>query len=224
MNGSMTVAREGTTNSNLGVQQSKGRLTDAGISHAEVSLMTYPVKVEVDNPTDWPAILLPFVLGAAAFYFAWLNQQQQIRSSLAAHRDSWLRELRSAAVEFVGVAAELNFCLGSTPAFQGSPEQLALLTRLYRSYATIELMLDKKHPENKALMTAVTEVIESCDVVTGNRLNDALLDFNEKCQLVLEDAWQDVRRDLGHKPTLYTKFRRLLEKRYPQLHKKLFGS
>lgn len=194
-----------------------------GIGHSEIAVMAYPVKVELDTPTDWPAILLPIALGVAAFYFTRLNQQQQIRSSIASNREAWLKDLRAAAVEFAASAAEVHLGFLAIPNYKKSPDHLAVSARLFRAGATIQLMLDKKHPENEEVIEAINEVIQYTDVTGGNYFSDALEKFNEKAQFVLEDAWKDIQRDLGHRPSWRESLKKYLKRKHPHLYAKLYG-
>lgn len=172
-------------------------------TEAQIVVAPQPLKIDIDTPTDWPAVLAPFVLGAAAFYFTSSNQSQQIRSSTANYRNEWLREVRESAIEFVSAAFEFHMRNVTTEDFvdKHTDEARVLVTRMLKAQATIVLMLDAKQPYTKEideLMDTVVAHINSGAPDAENIASEALQGFIEKTHQVLEKAWQDIRKDLGH--------------------------
>jgi hypothetical protein len=186
-------------------------ITSKEVTQAQIIVTPQPLKIDIDTPTDWPAVLAPFVLGAAAFYFTSSNQTQQIRSSTASYRNEWLKEVRAAAIEFTSVAFEYQLRKVSNPAFGADEddEARALLTRMLKAQATMVLMLDVKQPYAKEINNLMHDVTLNIEQGGTNLLTAAqnLREFNNQTHLVLEKAWQDIRKDLGNKKGFFSRIR-----------------
>lgn len=172
-------------------------------TQAQFIVAPQPLKIDIDTPTDWPAVLAPFVLGAAAFYFTKSNQTQQIRSSTANYRNEWLKEVRAAAIEFSSKAIEFQLRLLHNADFARTQKDDArtLLTAMLKAQSTLVLMLDAKQAY-KQTITDLMDVVVMHIEETGDGMDKAgraIQDFDKKTHLVLEKAWQDIKKDLGHK-------------------------
>lgn len=170
-----------------------------GQTQTEIAVVAKPIRIEIESPTDWPAIAAPFVLGAAAFYFAWANQRQQIRSSIANFRDAWLQQLRSAAVEFSAAAAELQLKSVENTDFLQTADSMPYITRLFSAQSTILLMLDSKKDPARSVEKAMKAVAGSVGE-DGKRAEfaAAMRNFVATARVVLDNAWIDIKTDLGH--------------------------
>ena len=133
---------------NVGESSSTSASTEKRIdTNAQILISPQPVKIDIDTPTDWPAVIAPFVLGAAAFYFTSANQIQQIRSSTANYRNEWLKEIRATAIDFTSAAFDYFYRHTNEDNFRENnhAEARALITRMVKAQATMVLMLDAKH-------------------------------------------------------------------------------
>lgn len=189
------------------------------VMHAKIVVASQPLKIDIDTPTDWPAVLLPFVLGAAAFYFTTTNQKQQIRSSTASYRNEWLKDVREAAIEFSSVASEFQLRVMADPNFElAHPDEArAMLTRMIKAQSTLVLMLDVNQDYKKPIVKLMDFVVLNIGQSGAPMIEagKAILEFGKQTHLVLEKAWQDIRRDLGHQKDLFTRLKNLIHGKAP---------
>jgi hypothetical protein len=155
-------------------------------------------QIVVKPPTDWPAIFAPFVLGAAAMYFTQAGQRQQIRSSTANFRHEWLKELREACVSFATAAGTMKLKNEVTQGFVTTPEFWQIVDRMISTQSKILVMLDEGDQARKQLREAMGKVIEHMGASEGSGFQNGLVEFRNACRMVLDDAWQDMKQDLGH--------------------------
>jgi len=171
-------------------------------AQSQILISPQPIKLEVDAPTDWVAVLLtPLALAIAAAIFAGRTNRQQIASSTANFRHTWQLDLRAALVSYLGAVKQLSVKAALNPRHPLSDEAEELRAQLLSSQATVALMLDNKKQYAKDLKNVMAE--------TSNALFDvppdiaAVLVGMEKVigasQVALELAWQDIRKDLHHK-------------------------
>lgn len=168
------------------------------ITKAEISLASKPFAIAVDTPTDWPAIFVPFVLGAAAVYFTLSGQRQQIRSSTANFRQEWIAHLRNACVDFSAAAGEIKMRFGVDSNFVQTQEFWTLVNRLVTAQSTILLMIDTSAGPRERLGNAMKQVIDRMQEAEGDGFRTGLHDFRSNSRVVLDEAWRDMKRDLGH--------------------------
>lgn len=172
-----------------------------GDTQSQILVAPQPIKIEVDSPTDWVAVVLtPLALTIAAGYFAARTNRQQMRSNTANYRHTWQLDLRNALVTYIGAVHQLNLKAALNPRFPLSDEGEALRNQLLSSQATVALMLDTKYQYAEDLNSAMSE--------TSNAMFDVPPDIPatmvglqkvvSASKVALENAWQDIRRDLRH--------------------------
>lgn len=166
------------------------------ITQAQVTVSPQPIELKIDTPTDWPAVALPFVLGAIGIFFTLMSQAQQIRASTAQFRNEWLKEVRSAAVEFGAASMEVQVACGKNPNFMTTAQAFELMNRAFIARTKLVLMLDEKQQYTKDISKAIGDVLKEAHVYSP-RFDAAMLSFETHARIALETAWQDIRRDLG---------------------------
>jgi hypothetical protein len=145
------------------------------------------IKIDVDTPTDWPAVFVPFVLGAIGIYFAKVSQSQQIRSSTANFRNAWLQEVRNAAVDFGTSAMEIQLNCGKNPQFMTSDRAFELTNGMLVARTKLMLMLDENKEYTARVSEAITNVIRESRRYSDD-FNAALVEFERASRVVLESA------------------------------------
>lgn len=172
-------------------------------TQSQILVAPQPIKIEVDSPTDWVAVLLtPLALAIAAAVFAARTNRQQTRSNTANFRHTWQLDLRSALVSYIGAVHQMTLKAALNPRFPLSDEGEAIRNQLLSTQATVVLMLDTQKQYAKDLNAAMSE--------TSNAIFDippdvpAAMVGMEKvipaAKEALENAWKDIRRDLMHDP------------------------
>ncbi|WP_139833400.1 hypothetical protein [Pseudomonas sp. B8(2017)] len=163
-----------------------------GISDKKV----YTVKVE--NDTDWPAVIASLVVGLAIAWLAKQSQQSQIKSSAANFRNEWQSGLRSKIAEFSSKVALIHYKLDNDKDYLNKDASDEIFSELIYIQSIIELMLDSRKESSKQLTRTIEEVVR--ELKSGRTELGALLNkLNSQASDVLEQAWQDIRRDLGMK-------------------------
>lgn len=172
-------------------------------SQNQILVSPQPLKIFVDNSTDWPPVIATFLVGIGSvmttLLVGWLsamNQRTQIRSNIATFRHKWLEELREATAEFVALMARMHNESKADPKFWELPESNELYSQAIRQHAKISLMLDAKKDYSKKLddlMTKATEAIKSGHADKATEIVNSLI---EEAREVLESAWTDIKRDL----------------------------
>jgi hypothetical protein len=169
-------------------------------SGTQTLVTAQPFKVEVDSPTDLVAVLaVPLALAVAAGIFTLLSNRQQIKASTANYRHTWQLDLRNAIVDFLGAATELQVLSTGNMRFLVLPEAGPLRTQLLAARWKVEIMLDSRKSyaiELNAAMKAVVDLTFRLDEPDGSEVGSAMKRVSNASQVALEQAWQDIRRDL----------------------------
>lgn len=173
--------------------------TVSGTGAAAISISPSPLSIKLDTPTDVPVVLTQAVLGAAAFYFAWTNQRQQIRASIAGFRSEWQQELRDALVEYSALTFEMHTNrVRKGPRYTESDEAFVIGNQILTARTKVMLMLDEGKEYNKKLDSAMDDVLNSIDNAT--QYQAAMRAFRAEARVILERAWKDMKRDLQYGP------------------------
>ncbi|VVN00449.1 hypothetical protein [Pseudomonas fluorescens] len=156
------------------------------------------IKVETD--TDWPAVGATFIVGITIAWLATTTQRSQIRSNVANFRHDWQNSLRSKIAEFLGKLSLLHSKLETDPEFLSKSESDELYSEIVILQTSIELMLDRKKELSNELTRRMEELVRALKYPKGNEdLNELVNQIAGKASQVLEQAWQDIRADLGLK-------------------------
>lgn len=182
------------------------------VTKAEISLAPAPLAIAVDTPTDWPAIFVPFILGAGVVYFTLVGQRQQILSTTANYRHEWIAQLRSACVDFAAAAGEIKLRIGVSSSFVQTQEFWILVNRLITAQSKILLMIDVSAGQKKQLGDGMKGVIDNMQEAEGDGFRIGLTNFRNNSRVVLDEAWRDMKRDLGHSRPWYSRVWSALKK------------
>ncbi|TKJ80074.1 hypothetical protein PkoCFBP13504_19805 [Pseudomonas koreensis] len=155
------------------------------------------IKIETD--TDWPAVGATFIVGVTIAWLASTTQRSQIRSSVANFRHDWQVNLRTKISEFIAKLTLLHAKLSTDPEFLKSPASDELYSEIILLQCSIEMMLDRKKTLSNELTRLMEETIREIKKRDRSRMNELANDLSIKASEVLEQAWQDIRKDLGLK-------------------------
>lgn len=166
-------------------------------------VVSEPLKIQLDSPTDYLAILIvPLALAIAAGVFAILTNRQQIKASTADYRHTWQLDLRNAIVSFLSAATQIRIRAMDDPMFVTKVEAEDLRTQLLSAQWTVTLMLDTKKQYATELKDAMSEMITIIFSDTPDESGEGskiMKRLTKAAQFALEQAWQDIRRDLHHR-------------------------
>jgi len=166
-------------------------------------VVSEPLKIQLDSPTDYLAILIvPLALAIAAGIFAILTNRQQIKANTANYRHTWQLDLRNAIVSFLSAATQIRVRAVDDPLFVTKVEAEALRTQLLSAQWTVALMLDTKKPYATELKDAMSDMMDSVFSSTsaeGDEMKKIMNRLSKAGRFALEQAWQDIRRDLQHR-------------------------
>lgn len=166
-------------------------------------VVSEPLKIQLDSPTDYLAILIvPLALAIAAGVFAMLTNRQQIKANTANYRHTWQLDLRNAIVSFLSAATQIKVRAMEDPLFVTKVEAEALRTQLLSAQWTVTLMLDTKKPYATELKDAMSELMDtvfSDTPMDGDANAKIMKRLSKAARFALEQAWQDIRRDLQHR-------------------------
>ncbi|MGH2421163.1 hypothetical protein ACRCF9_11700 [Pseudomonas canadensis] len=152
--------------------------------------------IKLESDTDWPSVIATFVVGVAIAWFAYNTQKSQIRSSVANFRHDWQNNLRSKIAEFMSKIYLLQAAAHENTKHSSSSEYTKLYSEILLIQATVELMLDLKKDYTKDLTRLMEDTIKIAKS-DPSELNRIVHELNLKANEVLEQAWQDIRKDLG---------------------------
>jgi hypothetical protein len=192
--GTSTVTKDQSININIGSLESEKASSSQAITLSEAQKYT----VKIDSDTDWPAVTATLLVGVAIAWFAFNTQRSQIRSSVANFRHDWQNNLRTKIAEFLAKAILIESKMQADPEYLNKDISDEPYSELILIQSTIELMLDTKKQYTKTLTRAMEEIIQGLKD-SSPEINEHIHSLSTTASQVLEQAWQDIRKDLGLK-------------------------
>ncbi|MBV7416462.1 hypothetical protein [Aeromonas sp. sif2433] len=158
-----------------------------------------PLKISVETATDWPIFIATLIVGIGSILttafvarISHVNQRSQIRSNIAAFRQKWQEELRSASTEFFSCAIRVHYDRTHDNKAL-TPEKISELTRCQ---VRMELMLDKKKNDNKKIEQSIERVITLAQGLDTATFTTEINNLQTLVSQILEKAWIDIKNDL----------------------------
>ncbi len=175
-------------------------------TESQILISPQPLNIKVDTPTDWPTVIATLIIGVGSvlttLLVGWLshvNQRSQIRSSIASFRQSWVSELRETSAKFLASAAQLHLDIDTDNEYLSKSESNGQYSELIMLQSKIGLMLDKKHDNSSRLESLSEEIIKNIKANDTEKLNASANEFHSLMRDNLENAWQQIKRDLAGK-------------------------
>ncbi|WP_421220124.1 hypothetical protein [Aeromonas jandaei] len=158
-----------------------------------------PLKISVETATDWPIVIATLIVGfgsiltsAIVARISYINQRSQIRSNIAAFRQKWQEELRSASAEFFSCAMRVHYDITHANKTL-TPEKISELTHCQ---VRMELMLDKNKDENKKIEQSIEKVLTLAQGIDSDAFTNEMNNLQILVSQTLEKAWVDIKNDL----------------------------
>lgn len=157
---------------------------------------------------DWPSIIVTGMIGIGSIFtsiaVAWItysNQKTQNKAKQAELRQEWLSEARSTISLIVSLCHVIKVRLKSDNTFFKTPEYYMLHQELFSCRSKIILMLDSKKESTINLSSILEDLIRSVTnrSVDRNEMKAYMKAFEDLARNILEEAWVQIRRDLGTK-------------------------
>jgi hypothetical protein len=164
-----------------------------------------PAVIKIESETDWPLLGATIFVGVGSILITlvigWLavaTQKSQIKSSTAHFRHDWQKELREKISEFIGKISFLHFQKRfSIEGSENPPSRENNLSEIVKLQVVIELMLDKKKESTTEFIQLMSDSITSLQENNPDNLSKTVTALTDKGNLILEQAWKDIRRDVG---------------------------
>ena len=175
----------------------------SGTTKTEILVPQVPIIVQLKTETDWPIVSLlvgagSIFTGIAVALISRANQKSQSRAVMAGLRRDWQTEMRKACTELSSLASLLKYeqILNSDefPDYNESYQKLNAIV------STIKFLIDPnkvKQGSNNAqsLMRAMERMVDKIHSKEIAEFYDDSREFTQYAQLVLEDAWTDIKND-----------------------------
>ena len=173
---------------------------------SQIKIDPQPLKLSVDTATDWPTVIATMMVGVGSILttllVGWLshaNQRSQIRSATANFRHGWQVDLRQTTARFLSVVAKIHFEYDTNPEYSNSKEANKDYSDLIENQAMIELMLDTSKDYTPAIIGHLEKIIQMLRSRDVSGLTEQSNKLTSRVNKVLEQTWDDIRRDLGAK-------------------------
>jgi hypothetical protein len=157
---------------------------------------------------DWPSIMVTGMIGIGSIFtsiaVAWItysNQRTQNRVKQAELRQEWLSEARATISSIVSLCHVIKVRSKTDKEFLKSSESYTLHQELFVYRSKITLMLDAKKPSTVSLLAILEDLIKSVTTRSVERddMKSYMYAFEALAGQILEEAWTQIRKDLGTK-------------------------
>lgn len=163
-----------------------------------------PIYVHVANDTDYPSIVTSIAGVFVAFFVGFYtvkSNKNQVQANISNLRHAWMAELRDCSAELLQRIHTLANHLEQVEDFSGGEKYVAEVERMSISVSKLRLLLSRDDNDVRAIMQLVDQIVsdlmalefkQDCDPIL--RKLDLLTNLIRK---ELEDAWSDIKQDLG---------------------------
>lgn len=163
-----------------------------------------PIYVHIANDTDYPSIVTSIAGVVVAFFVGFYtvrSNKNQVQANISNLRHAWMAELRDCSAELFQRMHTLANHLEQVEDFSGGEKFVAEVERISILVSKLRLLLSRDDDDVRAIMQLVDQIIadlmalefeQDCDPIL--RKLDRLTDLLRK---ELEDAWSDIKQDLG---------------------------
>lgn len=179
------------------------RTAESTTSH--IAIAPQPLQLAVDTPTDWPVVgasvfvgIMGGVVSYVAAKIARRALKEQTRGVTANIRKEWQAELRRQIARYMSLTAHIHFSLELDKDYTSKEASFQAMCDVLEAQTTIEMMLDPNKPTSPRIIEHMEEISRLIAAREVDKLDDAAGRFMKTATEVLEQAWKDIRRDLGH--------------------------
>jgi len=162
-----------------------------------------PIRIQASTSTDWAAVGATTMVGigsiATALIVARLSnkfQMHAVKSNIASFRHKWIEELRECGSKLLALAIQIKISRSDAPDMSLGVGKKETIGELVSCQARIVMMLDKSKIYNLELIASVEHLVLEMREGDATNFDQAISEFMQKMQVVLELAWQDVKKDL----------------------------
>ena len=157
---------------------------------------------------DWPSIIVTGMIGLgsiltsiAVAYVTYSNQKTQNRAKQAELRQEWLKEARDTISSIISLCHVIKVRCKADKSFVRGQDYFDLHQELLSYRSKITLMLDPKKESTQILLAILADLIGTVTKINAERdeMKAYMYVFEDLANGILEQAWQDIRRDLGNK-------------------------
>jgi hypothetical protein len=168
-----------------------------------ITLAPQPLKISIETTTDWPAVLATTFVGISGALIAlvvgalaYIGQRNQVRAATANFRHGWQVELRQSVAKFMSIIARLHYELDANPDYLNSSESNAEYSALIETHARIELMLDRSKDYSKNISRLTNDLVSKVKERKTGEIGPLGGELLTVVNGVLEQAWNDIKKDL----------------------------
>ncbi|MEO9946701.1 hypothetical protein [Paraglaciecola sp.] len=155
---------------------------------------------------DWPSIILTGAIGLgsiltsiAVVKISRSNQKSQSQEKIAELRQAWLTELRENMSQFISLVSIISVRRGMVLKFHETEEAKDLYRELLCYRSRLRLMLDEKEEHTIEIKDLIKKLYKAIHAPNSDEqpIVDIANDLEEKCQLVLEKTWKNIKENLA---------------------------
>lgn len=187
-----------------GLSFSGHRLTDDLKVETQFGSKEQPIYVFTQSDTDW-ATVSPSIAGVVvAIIVAWLTvrvQKNQIKANLSSFRNQWMSELRACGSEYLMAMLDMAVKTEMDPEFYNSGEHFQAYRQVNSLGLKFELLLtrdDEDATKIRDLDEVTAQMLFAMKLGDDSQpVIDNINNLKSLLRIELEDAWTDIKRDVG---------------------------
>jgi hypothetical protein len=187
-----------------GLTFSGHRLTDDLKAEIQFGSKETPLYVFTQSDTDWASVS-PSIAGVVvAIIVAWLTvrvQKNQIEANLSGFRNQWMSELRACGSEYLMAMLDMAVKIEMRPGFTETDEHFQAYRQIMSLGLKFELLLTRDDNEVNRIRDLDNQTAQILlNMKAGEDSQPVIDNINELKRLLrseLEDAWTDIKKDVG---------------------------